>query len=95
MTPKNGGPEPPRPERPLPLRGLSPRSTMLREAFLKLGHSEGAPRRAPVSWLGARLGVHVRYRSLTDRLLRLALRAAISFVGLFAKPGRPRSKAKA
>lgn len=95
MTSKNGGPAPPRPERPLPLRGLSPRSTMLREAFLMLGHSEGARRRAPVSWLGARLGVHVRYRSLTDRLLRLALRAAISFVGLFAKPGRPGSKAKA
>ena len=95
MTSKKGGPAPPCPERPLPFRGLCPRPPVLREAFLKLGHNKGAPRPAPVSWLGARLSVQSRYRRSTNRLPGLALRAAILFVGLFAKPRRPRRKAKA
>jgi len=43
----------------------------------------------PHSWLGARIAAHAQQRALTDKLVDLALRAAINFVGLFAKPERP------
>ncbi|NQU62460.1 MAG: hypothetical protein HQ512_15110 [Rhodospirillales bacterium] len=46
----------------------------------------------PVSWVGARIAAHARHRELTDMLIDLALRTAVNFVGLFAKPERPRHK---
>ena len=82
----SGGRAPPGPKGPTPLRGVVPRSPLLRQALRFQGKGNPAANRPSGSGLGA---------GIIDWIARLALNAAISFVGLFARPNRPRRRARA
>ncbi len=91
----SGGRAPPGPKGPTPLRGVVPRSPLLRQALRFQG--KGKPVANPPSGfgLGARLNAYVRCIGMIDWISGLALNAAISFVGLFARPNRPRRRVRA
>ncbi len=76
----SGGRAPPSPKGPTPLRGVVPRSPLLRQALRFQGKGNNA---------------HVRRIGMIDGIVRLALNAAISFVGFFARSNRPRRRARA
>ena len=91
----SGGRAPPGPKGPTPLRGVVPRSPLLRQALKCQGKGKPAANPPSGSKLGARLNVYVRRIGTIDWIVLLALNAAISFVGLFARPHRPRRRARA
>ena len=90
----SGGPAPPGPKGPTPLRGVVPRSPLLRQALKCQGKDNQAAIPPTGSESGARLNAYVRRTGMIDWIVRLALSAAISFVGLFARPKRPRRRAR-
>ena len=90
----SGGRAPPGPKGPTALRGVVPRSPLLRQALRFQGKGNPAANPPSGSGLGARLNVSVRRIGMIDGIVRLALNAAISFVGLFARPSRPRRRAR-
>ncbi len=91
----SGGRAPPGPKGPTPLRGVVPRSPLLRQALRFQGKGKPAANPPSGSGLGARLKVYVRRIGMIDWIVRLALNAAIFFVSLFARPNRPRRRARA
>ncbi len=90
----SGGRAPPGPKGPTPLRGVIPRSPLLRQALRFQGKGNPAANPSSGSGLGARLNAYVRRIGMIDWIGRLVLNAAISFVGLFARPNRPRRRAR-
>ncbi len=91
----SGGRAPPGPKGPTPLRGVVPRSPLLRQALGFQGKGNPAANPPTGSGLGAWSKAYVRGAGMIDWIAGSTLSAAISFVRLFSRPKRPRRRARA